>query len=613
MAWLVECVADILTKYMQGNDGKTGYERLFGKEIREEGLEFGEQIWWRKPRKQETNVILDPRWSAGTWLGRKWGTILHLVAVGDKVLEVRAVIRRPKVDRWERTILEGIRATPWQNPAPPLSENIPGHVIPPRAPTETPAEEPIRDVRAYAPHRVRIENSDLDTYGYTSNCKRCLRIREGRRAQGIQHHEECRTRIEAAMREVGDRRIRDADQRMNEEIARLSEQLVPRAEEERGAAGSSVPCAEGVREAPAVSVPAAQAPVTEDSSEQEEVHVNEDDMVDSLFRRMPRRVGEEATRIYELVLAHGCDPCDAKTKVCELYSPPRVTKELGKLPILSLVAGSCFDLRMDADGRAWDFRREADRREARRRIQKEQPYIVIGSPPCVDWCQWNEHMNFRKMDPKEVTRRKAEARVLLDFAIEIYTIQLKAGRHFLHEHPAGATSWKYPGMLELMGNPHIGVVVGDQCCYGLKARVSKSPEEYLPAMKPTRFLSTSEEVLKRLSRRCKRAHKHQQLHGGRASAAAIYPPGLCRAILKGIEAQKLREGGGGVPCSVSRALEKGCAMYSLDYEDPEVASSLQVEIEEASVDHRVWRDVQLLGRHHRRAASQTSHRGCAMG
>ena len=61
MAWLVEFVADILTKYLQGNDGRTGYERLFGKDIREEGLEFGEQVWWRKPRKQDTNVVLDPR------------------------------------------------------------------------------------------------------------------------------------------------------------------------------------------------------------------------------------------------------------------------------------------------------------------------------------------------------------------------------------------------------------------------------------------------------------------------------------------------------------------------------------------------------------------------
>ena len=39
MTWLVECVA---TKYLQGADGRTGYGRLFGKQVHEEGLEFGE-------------------------------------------------------------------------------------------------------------------------------------------------------------------------------------------------------------------------------------------------------------------------------------------------------------------------------------------------------------------------------------------------------------------------------------------------------------------------------------------------------------------------------------------------------------------------------------------
>ena len=44
MTWLVECVADLVTKYMQGADGRTGYERLFGKQVHEEGLEFGERV-----------------------------------------------------------------------------------------------------------------------------------------------------------------------------------------------------------------------------------------------------------------------------------------------------------------------------------------------------------------------------------------------------------------------------------------------------------------------------------------------------------------------------------------------------------------------------------------
>ena len=45
------------------------------------------------------------------------------------------------------------------------------------------------------------------------------------------------------------------------------------------------------------------------------------------------------------------------------------------------------------------------------------------------------------MDPGEVARRKAEAKVLLGFAVEVYRFQLPRGCHSLHEHPAGFRSW----------------------------------------------------------------------------------------------------------------------------------------------------------------------------
>ena len=43
MAWLVEHVADVSKKYLRGIDGRTAYERLFGKQVHEEGVEFGEK------------------------------------------------------------------------------------------------------------------------------------------------------------------------------------------------------------------------------------------------------------------------------------------------------------------------------------------------------------------------------------------------------------------------------------------------------------------------------------------------------------------------------------------------------------------------------------------
>ena len=64
--WLIEHATDVMTKYLVGKDGKSAYERLFGKAVREEALEFGEGLWWRPPRTESHNVLMEPRWRAGT-------------------------------------------------------------------------------------------------------------------------------------------------------------------------------------------------------------------------------------------------------------------------------------------------------------------------------------------------------------------------------------------------------------------------------------------------------------------------------------------------------------------------------------------------------------------
>ena len=54
------------------------------------------------------------------------------------------------------------------------------------------------------------------------------------------------------------------------------------------------------------------------------------------------------------------------------------------------------------------------------------------------------------MGVEELRRAAVEAETLLQFALEIYRIQLRGGRHFVHEHPAHASSWEFPEMKRLM-------------------------------------------------------------------------------------------------------------------------------------------------------------------
>ena len=53
-------------------------------------------------------------------------------------------------------------------------------------------------------------------------------------------------------------------------------------------------------------------------------------------------------------------------------------------------------------------------------------------------------------------------------------------------------------------------------------------------LKPTRFMSNSIPMLKRLFRVCRGGHSHQPRLGGRASAAAFYPLPRLKAILQGV-------------------------------------------------------------------------------
>ena len=66
-----------------------------------------------------------------------------------------------------------------------------------------------------------------------------------------------------------------------------------------------------------------------------EVAPENSDMVDSVFRNLPRRVGQEATNLFNLLLVQGCEIESAKLEVCELYSLPRATKKSSRLPVFS--------------------------------------------------------------------------------------------------------------------------------------------------------------------------------------------------------------------------------------------------------------------------------------
>ena len=216
--------------------------------------------------------------------------------------------------------------------------------------------------------------------------------------------------------------------------------------------------------------------------------------------------------------------------MAEVFSPPRVTAE-GKN--WGFRIGEAMDLLT-----GWDFNKLSDRKRAQAYIEKYRPRLIIGSPSCTAFSQL-QNLN---PDSVEKQRKWREGCRHLKFVVELYKQQMEAGRWFLHEHPAGATSWGTGEIRKLMEMEGVQVTVADQCMYGLVTNGVGGRET--PAQKKTKFMTNSPCIAKELQRKCDGKHVHQPLIGGRAAGAARYPRELCRAICQGLmeEMRRVKEG-----------------------------------------------------------------------
>ena len=133
-------------------------------------------------------------------------------------------------------------------------------------------------------------------------------------------------------------------------------------------------------------------------------------------------------------------------------------------------------------------------------------------------------------------------------------------------------------MLRLLKSSKVNVTVADQCMYGL---VTKGPEgEPMSAKKPTQWASTSPQMLKRLSTRCDGSHSHQHLIGGRAAAAAYYPPKLISQILRG-----MRDTADAENVESLWTPEMGVAMVAAAMHHDQPATSLVAAYRESDLAH----------------------------
>ena len=74
------------------------------------------------------------------------------------------------------------------------------------------------------------------------------------------------------------------------------------------------------------------------------------------------------------------------------------------------------------------------------------------------------------------------------FRSELYRIQAKAGRYFLHEHPAYASSWQTEIIESIMNDDFVIKAACDQCQYG------SADDNGNPVKTPTSFMTNAPEL-----------------------------------------------------------------------------------------------------------------------
>ena len=118
--------------------------------------------------------------------------------------------------------------------------------------------------------------------------------------------------------------------------------------------------------------------------------------------------------------------------------------------------------------------------------------MLIMSPMCGPFSKLQEIFNYPKMETAEVEAKVAAALQHLRFTVELCLMQHEAGRLFLFEHPASASSWDSEVIQLLSSVNGVHHVKFDFCMLGMTT-TDRSGDE-VPAKKRTGVLTNSNAV-----------------------------------------------------------------------------------------------------------------------
>ena len=619
--WMIVWVADILAKYRVHENGRTTHELNTQHRTKHKIVGFGEKVHFQfKMPATERDACSNEKSGTGYFVGVVNRNTQYLVStVEDGIIACSTIRRFPDSEAYDKACLEEVTAR--------YNDYISGGAKTKPTTIRLPAREgqTVQDPNpiptTYAPRAMKLTAKDFLKHEFTAGCPGCEFLATG--LGGRKGHTiECRQRMEMALAEDidGKKRVQEANERKDQWLAgQIEKDMLEEKEVKPSETQVGTDVAKPEFENPDNADPSVRAAVLGKGNEREElerstaygerpktvvedVSMNEDLQLEDRTKptadiRLP--TPEKAPAVKRAVVVDDEDMGNTTNKVrrtieddvelaendddmlsidkmseierkilqsvifsvdiTEVFSPVRVNEFAAKF---GLTAGSSFDLT-----NGWDFSLDDHRTKAWGRIKEEKPYCVIGSPPCK-WFSVLMELNLamNKNNPEWIKKYEEalkEATRHVEFCCVLYRHQLKMGRHFIHEHPWLARSWKLQCVMEMMEDVRVSVAYANMCQFGMTTHIESRDGPRGPVAKPTGFMTSSWAVFNELNKKCQDDHTHVPLMGGRAAACQVYPPALCQAMCRGIAKQKKSELGGVATTGANNRKQLESLMYKV--------------------------------------------------
>ena len=216
---------------------------------------------------------------------------------------------------------------------------------------------------------------------------------------------------------------------------------------------------------------------------------------------------------------------ERKFKIMELFSPPRVTKEIreGSYPLLQTTEPPAFDLQ-----EGWDFFDAKDRKRFWDTLEEEDPDLVLMTPECRGFSTLMQ-VNWERMDKDSRKKLQTSAMAMFHFSVQVAERQLRRGKYFVLEQPDKASSWNTHAAQWLQKQDDVMLLSFDQCMTGLQVS-----EEGL-SQKRTSFMLNHEGIAVTMAEvQCDKGHEHVRLENGLPRLAQVWPRGLVKKVIEGM-------------------------------------------------------------------------------